>query len=153
VNALVADYRNAGYHNELGKMIDLARKIDKVNPDALWGSDELSKFCASVSSDVEQHERECRQLLDEMTSTYQRVTAGEDLAKALLNNTAWLLAAQLNKDDVVLFMALQDLKKIGGALRSPIYSLEQHHAVVQGDLKRIKDNILNDLPGWLVDEG
>ena len=142
VKSMVKDYRDAGYHQDLDQMIDLAREIDKENPEALYGSDALSTFCASVDDDVAQHERECQKLLDKMTEIDQRVTAGAKLIERLMDDVAFLTAAAITADDARLFMAHQDFKKIGEALDWPIYQLKNHLVIVQGDLKRIKANII-----------
>jgi hypothetical protein len=142
VKGLVKDYRDAGYHNDLDQLINLAREIDQENPEALYGKDALSTFCASVDDDVAKHERECQKLFDKMTEIDQRVTAGAKLIERLRDDHVFLTAAAITSDDARLFMAHQDFEKIGEALDWPIYQLRNHLAIVQGDLKRIKANII-----------
>jgi hypothetical protein len=152
VKALVNGYRDAGYHKDLDRMFILAREIDQENPEALYGSDALSTFCASVDDDVEPHERECKELLDEINAISQRTAAGQEAAQNLLNNTAFMTAATVAKTGAgaLLFMAVQDFRKINDAL--PSWQLTEHLTIVQSDLTRIKASILNDLPGTITDE-
>src|SRR5262249_34390107 len=145
VKSLVKEYRDARYHKDLDQMIDLARDIDNENPETLYGSDALSTFCASVDDDVARHVRECQKLLGKMTEIDQRVTAGEKLIERLMDDVAFLTATAITSDDARLFMAHQDFKKIGEALDWPIYQLKNHLAIVQGDLKRIKANIIDSM--------
>ena len=153
VEELVNGYRKAGFHTELDKMIDLAKEIDKENPEGLYGSDALSTFCASVESDVDKHEYDCNKILDEMNAIVERAVLGAILIRKLFSDPVFLVAASASGQDVVAFMALQDFEKISGALGGPVSMMETHHSIVQADLKRIKENILNDLAGGgILDE-
>jgi hypothetical protein len=142
VEALVKAYRDAGYHKDLDAMIDLAREIDNQNPDALYGSDALSEFCASVDEDVAKHEAEAGKLLDEMRAISQRVDAGRQLIETLWDDPAFFAAAAITRDDVRIYMAYEDFKKISDMLLGPIVALRAHHTTVQQDLKRINANII-----------
>jgi hypothetical protein len=149
VSALVNGYRQAGYHKALDEAIDLAAKIDKMNPEGLYGSDELSTFCAQVRPDIEKHESECQDLLDEMKQIESRANAGRKLCESLLDNVAFLVAADLTGDDLTLFMAYMDFGKISSEIRLPIYTLDQHLTPVHADVKRVNDHIIG---GFFLDE-
>ncbi len=142
VEELVKEYRDAGYHKDLDAIIDLAREIDRQNPEALYGSDALSTFCASVDDDVAKHENECRKVLEEMIAIDERVTAGQRLIEKLWDDPAFLTAAVITKDDARMFMAHQDFKQIDDILANSIPQLAGHHKIVEGDLQRIKANII-----------
>src|SRR5262249_32952913 len=134
------------------KMIDLAKEIDKANPEGLYGSDALSTFCASVRSDVVQYESQSKDLLEKMTEISNRANAGREILEKLLGDPAVLAAADLTGDDATMFMAWMDFKKIVEILGVPVWQVKEHHDVVEGDLKRIRDHVLDDQPGWLTDE-
>lgn len=138
VAGMVRAYRDAGYHQDLDKMIALAREIDKENPDALFGSDALATLCASVDDDVAKHEGECQKLLHELRETHRRVSAGLQLIERVWNDPVFFAAAVITKDDTRLYRAGQDFDKMSRALVGPIVELKSHLAFVQSDLKRIK---------------
>ena len=145
---LVSGYKQAGYHKTLDSMIRMAEQFDREDPDALYGSDELSTFCAGIRSDVETHERDCQKLLDQMKDIHQRAVNGMALCEKLLANIAFLTAAQLTGDDLVLFMAYQDFRQIAGILIH-VRVLSDHHAEVRGDVQRINSKIIG---GFYLDE-
>ena len=149
---LLRGYREAGYHANLDKMIDLAKELDKANPEGLYGADELSNFCASVRSDVAKYESDSKDLLDEMNKISSRALTGRNTLESLFDNPVFMTAANLNGQDAVMFMAHQDFDQIIGILAVPIIRMTEHHTQVEADLKRIKDNILDTKFGWNTDE-
>jgi hypothetical protein len=93
VAALIKRYRDGDYHNSLSRMIDSAKEIDRMDPDALFGSDELSDFCAKIRSDVSMHRDECQEVLDGMKQIHQQSTAGSNIVNTIFNDDVLAMAA------------------------------------------------------------
>jgi hypothetical protein len=149
--ALVNGYRDAGYHKSLDDMFKLAREIDQEDPDGLYGADALSTFSAGIEIDVIKHRDQCQDLLTVMQEVYRRAFTGEQLSKKLLSDHTFLVAASYVNAEQDLWKAYQDFGKIMGALN--VEYLEGHLKIVNEDLKRIQDSIINDLTFGYLDEG
>jgi hypothetical protein len=149
--ALVNGYRDAGYHKSLDDMFKLAREIDQEVPDGLYGADALSTFSAGIEIDVIKHRDQCQDLLTVMQEVYRRAFTGEQLSKKLLSDHTFLVAASYVNAEQDLWKAYQDFGKIMGALN--VEYLEGHLKIVNEDLKRIQDSIINDLTFGYLDEG
>src|SRR5262249_24346395 len=99
--------------------------------------------------DVDQHERNCQEILEEMQTIEKNVRLGAELCKMLLANRVWIGTASWYGGELKAFMALQDFQKILGILNTD--TMTKHHSIVQADLKRINDNIRDDTIGWVTD--
>lgn len=148
-NSQLKAWRDGKYHSMIDQAINVAREIDRADPEGMYGTDALSTFCAGIELDVSQHERDSAGLLSGVRLAIAEVDLGEAIARKLLDDAAFMAAAASTTQGAVVYMAWQDFRKIQDVLGTLPSGLEQHHREVAADLARVRANIIG---GMILDE-
>lgn len=149
VDRQLAAWRSGGYRATIDLAFRAADEADRRDPEGLYGSDALSRFCAGIEPELATLETHAQRLQADLRQMQADVALGEKAAKLALDNDAFAVAGQVTKQYETTFMVWNEFGGIRRKLSGPATSIAEHHRELAAMRTRVAGRII---PGLFLDE-
>lgn len=149
VDRQLAAWRSGSYRASVDVAFRAADEADRRDPEGLYGSDALSRFCAGIEPELATLETHAQRLQADLRQMQADVELGERAAKRMLDSNAFAVAGQVTKQYETTFMVWNEFGGIRRKLSGPATSIAEHHRELAAMRTRVAGRII---PRLFMDE-